>query len=574
MKTRLVEVWREFAVASAVYLLLTALLVGLCIARNHGVFVYPLDDTYIHMAIAKNVALHGVWGISQNEFANASSSPAYTALLSATYWLLGVHTSLPLLLNVFFGLMLILGFALFVAKWWTESRWQWRLAAAIAMILLLPLPVLTVIAMEHVLHAAVILLLAESFFDAVSWFRLPLSQLHCVPLLARDGSASAGRSLSGVETNPDEHAAWRLAILAATSMLIRYETGFVLLPMLIVLALRRKWVAALAVAISATVAVVAVGLIFVHYGGTLLPNSVLIKSSAIIDRLSQGDILGAVSFAFVNAFRKLTREPLLALCCVVMGLLVIGRRSSVANNHPSNSNHPSRYPTWRDTEAPAAFAICASAFALHLLSTVPVWFFRYQSYLAALCCAGLVVALSNGLGSGFRRKLVTAMLALLVIGSVARMWYAFEKVPQASQNIHDQQYQMARFLRDYYTGQAVAVNDIGAVGYFVDVETVDLYGLGNNRIAKLRRSGKFGATEIESVCKSYRVGTAILYDKWFPNMPKSWQRVCRWTIPNNYICGGDTVSFYATTPSSAPDLRRNLTSFARKLPKDVVVSWD
>ena len=43
---------------------------------------YPLDDTYIHMAIARNVAQSGTWGINAGEFAPASSSPLWTVILA------------------------------------------------------------------------------------------------------------------------------------------------------------------------------------------------------------------------------------------------------------------------------------------------------------------------------------------------------------------------------------------------------------------------------------------------------------------------------------------------------------
>ena len=32
--------------------------------KTNGVFCYPLDDTFIHMAVAKNMALYGNWGIN------------------------------------------------------------------------------------------------------------------------------------------------------------------------------------------------------------------------------------------------------------------------------------------------------------------------------------------------------------------------------------------------------------------------------------------------------------------------------------------------------------------------------
>ncbi len=530
------RVWREFLASTAAYLALTALLIGLCIARNHGVFVYPLDDSYIHMAIAKNIALHGVWGVSPHEFGNASSSPGYTVLLSAIYLITGPHVSTPLLLNVIFGLVFLYVFSLFVAKWWPNAKWHTRVAAGIAATVILPLPILTVIAMEHVLHALMILLLADAFLDCLA-----------------------------DETKPN--IAWRLPLLAAVSILVRYETGFVLLPMLVMLVIRKNWWPAITTGLSAAAAVLIVGLVFKYHGAEMFPNSVLIKSSVILGRMSRGEVIGAFAFAGNGALHKLRQEPLLAWCCMVIGLSVFAPRSTVERNY----DDPSRYPAWRVT-AIAAFALCACTLAIHLLSSAPVWFFRYQSYLAALCCAGLVVSLSGGLGS--RRRFLAVLLLLLAVGSVGRMWNGFARTTQASQNIHDQQYQMARFLREYYPGAPVAVNDIGAVSYFAGTATVDLYGLGNNRIAKMKRAREFGVDEIESVCKSYGVGVAIVYDRWFPDLPKSWRRICRWTIADNFICGGKTVSFYATTPSAAAMLREDLTSFARKLPRNVVVAWD
>ena len=41
--------------------------------NTHGVFMYPYDDTFIHLTIAENL-LKGNWGINPNEFASASSS--------------------------------------------------------------------------------------------------------------------------------------------------------------------------------------------------------------------------------------------------------------------------------------------------------------------------------------------------------------------------------------------------------------------------------------------------------------------------------------------------------------------
>ncbi|HVS96521.1 MAG TPA: hypothetical protein VHE54_08535, partial [Puia sp.] len=38
-----------------------------------GTFMYPLDDTFIHMALARNLSFHGNWGMNPYAFASASS---------------------------------------------------------------------------------------------------------------------------------------------------------------------------------------------------------------------------------------------------------------------------------------------------------------------------------------------------------------------------------------------------------------------------------------------------------------------------------------------------------------------
>ena len=50
------------------------------IRHTNGTFMYPLDDTFIHMALAKNLAFYGNWGMNRYAFASASSSPSSVGL--------------------------------------------------------------------------------------------------------------------------------------------------------------------------------------------------------------------------------------------------------------------------------------------------------------------------------------------------------------------------------------------------------------------------------------------------------------------------------------------------------------
>ena len=53
----------------------------LAISRGVGGFEYPLDDPYIHMAVAEEI-VSGGYGVNAGEYASAASSPLYPLLLT------------------------------------------------------------------------------------------------------------------------------------------------------------------------------------------------------------------------------------------------------------------------------------------------------------------------------------------------------------------------------------------------------------------------------------------------------------------------------------------------------------
>ncbi len=55
--------------------------VAVAMARNGWVFEYPLDDVYIHLAMANEIR-HGGYGVNAGELASAASSPLYPVLLT------------------------------------------------------------------------------------------------------------------------------------------------------------------------------------------------------------------------------------------------------------------------------------------------------------------------------------------------------------------------------------------------------------------------------------------------------------------------------------------------------------
>jgi hypothetical protein len=51
----------------SIYLAILAICLVTSLRQNQGTFVYALDDPYVHMAVAKNLATKGIWGANANE---------------------------------------------------------------------------------------------------------------------------------------------------------------------------------------------------------------------------------------------------------------------------------------------------------------------------------------------------------------------------------------------------------------------------------------------------------------------------------------------------------------------------
>lgn len=78
--------------------------------QTGGMFVYPLDDSYIHLALARTLIQSHTWGIDRSHFASTSSSPGWTVLLAGLDLLVGSHLFNGIALNVVFAI----GFFFFV----------------------------------------------------------------------------------------------------------------------------------------------------------------------------------------------------------------------------------------------------------------------------------------------------------------------------------------------------------------------------------------------------------------------------------------------------------------------------
>jgi len=78
-RIRIVPRVREHGDVLVAAIILGAIVVVLLVAtlpETGGEMVYAFDDAYIHLAIAKNLVRHGVWGVTRYAFSSSSSSLA------------------------------------------------------------------------------------------------------------------------------------------------------------------------------------------------------------------------------------------------------------------------------------------------------------------------------------------------------------------------------------------------------------------------------------------------------------------------------------------------------------------
>ncbi len=515
----------------------------LILRETGGRFIYTLDDAYIHMAIAKHIVQNGVWGVTPFGFSSSSSSILWPLLLAAVFKIFGVREILPLCIS-----LAALGLLLFVLyREWTEreNRPGWALGMLIAWMLFLPLGPILFNGMETMLQA----LAAVSFAAAA------------VHTLAEE---KPGRLLP-------------LCLLGALASAVRYEGCFIAAAVCLLLALRGRWKAAILVGLSAAAPVVLYGAYSLGQGWSFLPNSVLIKHSGI-DAASPAALWGVLARPFQPIKDiDVSRLPVWQSLAVIFLMMLLLRARTV----------PLR-GWWDDRLLPGVLFLMVAV--LHSLGIASDWFFRYQAYLNALGiwaigCAGIPALDFNALRRSAPAAIAAASAVLLVaiplISSAAR---AIGETPLASRNIWQQQYQMGLFLREFYPQGRVAANDIGAIDFLDDLHLMDLSGLASRPVMQAQQDGSWQrdlAGTLDVITSAADVHLAVIYDNWFnydpatdrAAVPPDWIRVAEWTIPDNVVCGGATVTWYAVGPVEADALRTALVQFSGALPAGVTVRY-
>ena len=494
-----------------------------------GEFIYPIDDTYIHIAMAKALAVHGTWGVEAGKMAFCSSSPLWTLVLGGLYAVAGVREALPWYLALLFNLGAVVLVERTVAAF--TDDWRVRLGGALAVAFAAPFVCTTALGMEHAMHA---------FFM--------LATIAAGARLCRTRSAGA---------------AALCCVLAACATASRYESLFFLLPFSLgccCLEAYALWKdgkrpiprAGMSVGLAAAFPVLAYGMVALLNGGHFLPNSLLLKGnfSGPSELLSQAmRIFGTVPEGY----------GLLYLLAFVVGIVAVSVGATAY---------------WRIVAAALVIAIFGQVLFARVGQLL-----RYEAYLYAMGTFVLsaLVASAGGFGKVPRAYLPIGAVLVVAVAFSQKAVSSFSGAIHCSADIRRQQVVMTRImaaLPDEDRG-CVALNDLGYMALYGGFPFVDLWGLGSQDAAELRmRHPSYMEPDYcEILAKEHGIRYFVVFENWYPRslMPEGTVDVAYLTLKDNVVCGGDTVVFRATSAKAAEKLREHLLKYRDRMPSRVTL---
>ncbi len=491
------------------------------VTLTHGRFTYALDDAYIHLAMARQLATHQVWGISPNEFSGVSSSLLWTALLSFFFFIFGDAEIAPFVLNILLGTLLL---------WVLDRLWSkvslgapWRLGLLALAFLAVPLASQPMIGMEVSLQC---LLVATFFYSIVLW--------------------------SGVSDRTRDVITLLLAFLLGA---VRYECILLVEITAFGFLLRGETRRAVAIGLVGALPALIYGVFAMLEGGTFLPNTLFLKSGTV----------DAVMRKIPNAW-----QPMLFVGVSVIALFaILILLTRYVRKH---------FPNWRPSGTAIGFsATIVTAIAQFAIASPEQQFERYRAYvyIALLIWLGMFVGwLVNRPSTNSSRRYRIAAIVLLAGLSTAhipKFALYFSKTAIASKNIWDQQVQMARFVGRYCGGKPVVLVDIGAVSYYSNSPVIDLVGLGTDRIARMRLATGDPSDSMNDFIRKSHARVAIIYPILRYRPDPDWIKKGSLVIEDRYVCARDTVDFYALRVSDTEWLRSSLSDFRARTTSKILI---
>jgi hypothetical protein len=397
-----------------------------------------------------------------------------------------------------------------------------RSAQMAVILLLMPLPAVTLTGMEHVLQAGLFFLVTSMVVERTC------------------GPVAAG--------GPDRQDLI-LALAAAAAAAVRFELVFVLLPATLLLLWRRRWWTVLAAWLGAAIPVGVTALVNLGQGWPALPTPLIAKS--ITGREVEGlqRLLPGLPLPPPDHARVWLPAVL------VVGLWWFGRRSMAGR-------WPLRATAWT--------SIALGATALHYGFVNVGSLYRYEGYLVLLLSGALAVSMQAVVTDAaaletLRRTPTAARLAAFALVGIVALGGAssLAVMVRGMTEVQLQQVQMARFMRENCPGCTVVVNDIGAVAMYGGGRIIDDYGLASEQVLDAKLQGTWDADALGAMARSEQAVLAMVYDTpyWLPGVPDGWEPIGTWTLDHHIAVAEEQVSLFSLDPNRTEELRQAFERF-------------
>jgi hypothetical protein len=489
---------------------------------------FPLDDSFIHLQFAKNLAAGRGLSYNPGDIVTGSTAPLWTALLALLFYLPG---------SVFLWAKLA-GIALSAAGADATRRLGRDLGLAPALALL---------------AALVTAITGPLAWAAVSGMEVPL-----FVVLSLWGMILHGRErAAGGEARPP----LSLAVLALGA-LARPE-GLLLLALAVadrLLVFRRPpespedvetgliWARVpwrrLAIGILLAACVLAGPLLFYRLaGGTFLPTTYAAKGAAVRRLLPSASYLNVIlGILFVP-------QPFTMLAALGGSALLVSRLGTPRDRGLLPALWVIGLPLAYSLQSPIGRGLIAGNFGRYYFPLFPP--------LAVLGVLGLEPA-ARALGRSVRLgavRLPVGLLAAAILlwptGSSLAEWAL--RYEQNVANVEDSDVRAARWLAPRLDPRAVlAVNDIGALKLLLPNRVIDLVGISTPALlAEIRRDLERGVPVQEARLAAIarrRPDYVVVFPSWFPALAEDrrFRLLQIFTVRDNITMGGDEVGIYAT----------------------------
>lgn len=505
--------WREGLIVLGAALSVAIYMLGAGAAHDPG---FPLDDAWIHQTYARNLAESGQWAFVPGEPSAGSTSPLYTLLLAAGYWL-GAPFSLwvgVLGAAALAGAGLIaqgMGRRLLAALGMPRAADRGGLACGLAVALAWHLVWAGASGMETMLFGALTLGMV-----ALAWRALD-ARPQTAPALLRRGMALGLLGAAAMLTRPE--GAGLLGLIGLVMWLVRPQESW-----------RGVLIWSVGVGLGWLAGFVPYALANLSLGSSIFPGTAFAKqaeyavllglpylqrvASLLLPILAGGQVLllpGIAAGGIALSARR-DRAAFLLLLPVIWGLALV---LLYAARLPATYQH-GRY----------------------VMPALP--------HLIAFGAAGTVFLVARLQRRGMAGRVLGRALALTAVVLYAVFWgVGLDQYRQDVRIIQSEMVASARWIAaSLPPDELLAVHDIGAVGYFAPRPILDLAGLVSPEVIPVIRD----EAALWALMEARDVRYLLAFPDQIPGQNPDDPRLCRlyttdapWAI----AAGGQNMTVYA-----------------------------